>query len=92
MAPICPGKPGISNEKAAAAKAITARRPPGARLRAICQTACVTTATATSLTPISQPPPAPTRGSPTAARYIKSAEGKVKPTQAASAPHQPARR
>ena len=65
----------------------------GARLRAMPQTACATTATATSFSPRSHPawdrsPIAPT---PRANSVIASADGRVKPAQAASMPSGPPR-
>ena len=75
----------------AAAIAIEARRASAAMVRAIVQTACATTATATTISPCSQPAadtPDPCTSSAKATRAI--ADGKVKPAHAASPPGIPA--
>lgn len=92
MIATCVSDPGHRRAAAAAAKARVARGGSGASVRPIVQTACATTATATTMRPCSQ---AACTAAPVLTRRanaaIAAADGRVKPIQAASAPAQPAR-
>ena len=83
---------GHTETASAAAMAIVARSRSGASVRAMPQTAWATTATAASLRPWSQP--APERSSPRTPSpnsTMATADGRVKPSQAATPPASPAR-
>src|SRR6185312_10613414 len=85
-----------SNRPAHDSAARTRRGQSGQRLRAMLHTAWATTATAVSRSPCkigSHHPRAPCGASAVASiakAYISKADGKVNPTQAATAPRQPA--
>ncbi len=93
-AAIWTNEPPATSSNAAASSARAARARSGHRLRAMLQTACATTATATSFNPCSTASVVgpSRRGANSAKANITIAEGRVNPAQAASAPPQPARR
>ena len=76
----------------AARSARVARARSGQSACAMLQTACTTTATVAIFKPCNQPAlPAPSVAMPKANKVSASADGKVKPSQAANAPGRPAR-
>jgi hypothetical protein len=93
IAATCPIEPATKITIRTAARAMLARSRSGARLRAIPQTACATTATATTLRPwISPPPTGPSKAeAPKANKTRSRAEGRVNAAHAANAPRGPPR-
>ncbi|MOA10920.1 hypothetical protein D3C78_1308300 [compost metagenome] len=93
MAATWPSAEGMASASRAAAIARPARSLSGHRVLAMPQTACATTATAASFSPCTAPDWASQLHCcmPKANRMSSMADGRVKPSQAAKAPVQPAR-
>jgi hypothetical protein len=91
MTPTCPSAVGDASAAIAASTAIVARGASGQSPRAMPHTACATTATATTLRPWRTPAfrNSPYAAMPSPNRISASAEGAVKPIQAATAPRSP---
>src|SRR5687768_5430949 len=91
MTPICASVPGAHETTTAAAIATLALERSGHRFLPMPQSACATTATATTFNPCNQAAsaPPPTVVITSANSTSATAEGKVKPSQEASAPGNP---
>ncbi len=91
--PTCPQALGSASAAQAAMAMMLTRSTSVHSVRAMPQTACATTATATTLRPCSAPAGSSSawRARPSANKINAIAEGKVNPSQAASAPAYPPR-